>query len=125
MFSFTPLEILYIVLAFCALWFTAALFWLLWQLANIFKNVNDAVSEVREQIHNIERALTGIREKFDKASSLFGLGANTAVKAVEYILDKKSAIGGSAFGGKKQMMDRMKEEPEPPSRKPAFKKKRK
>ena len=35
--SFTPLDILYIVLAFCVLWFTAAIFWFLYQLAQILK----------------------------------------------------------------------------------------
>jgi len=115
MFTLTPLEILYVVLAFCVLWFTAAVFWFLWQLARILKNVNDTLSEAREQIHKIEKALTGIREKFDRASSLVGLGANTAVKAVEYALEKK-----------KEMMEKRMEQDmkEPPSRKPAFKKKK-
>lgn len=92
MFTFTPLEILYIVLSFCVLWLTAAAFWFLWQLAQILKNVNDTLSEAREQIHKIEKALTGIREKFDRASSLVGFGANTAVKAVEYAIEKQKQV---------------------------------
>lgn len=89
MFTFTPLEVLYIVLSFCALWLTAAAFWFLWQLAQILKNVNDTISDARDKMHKMEKALTGIKEKFDHASSLFGLGANTAVKAVEYAIDKR------------------------------------
>ena len=122
--SFTPLEILYMVLSFCALWFTAAVFWFFWQLATVLKNVNDTVSDVRDKMHKMEVALTGIREKFDHASSLLGLGANTAVKAVEYVL-KKSGGAGSGFAGKEMMKKAMEEmEDEPPSRKPAFKKKK-
>ncbi len=113
--SFTPLDILYIVLSFCILWFTAAVFWFLWQLAQILKNVNDTISDARDKMHKIEEALSGIREKFDRASRLVGLGANTAAKVVEYTLEKK-----------KKMLDKMMNdddgEEEPPSRKPAFKK---
>ena len=113
--SFSPLEILYLVLSFCVLWFTAAVFWFFWQLATILRNVNATIADARDKMHKIEQALSGIREKFDRASSLVGLGANTAAKAVEYVLEKK----------KKIMEDALKEQDEPPSRKPAFKKKRK
>ncbi|OGL77151.1 hypothetical protein A3E97_03165 [Candidatus Uhrbacteria bacterium RIFCSPHIGHO2_12_FULL_47_12] len=113
--SFSPLDILYIVLSFCVLWFTAAMFWFLWQLATILKNVNDTIADARDKMNKIEQALSGIRAKFDSASSLVGLGANTAAKAVEYVMEKK-----------KKMEREMKEENEmePPSRKPAFKKKK-
>lgn len=117
---FTPLEILYIVLAFCVLWFTAAVFWFFWQLARVLKNVNDTIADARDKMHKMEQALSGIREKFDGASSLVGAGVTTAAKAVGYVIEKK-----------KQKMEKMmaealeedEEEFEPPSRKPAFKKK--
>lgn len=92
MFTFTPLEILYIVLSFCALWLTAAAFWFLWQLAQILKNVNDTISDARDKMHKMEKALTGIKEKFDRASSLVGLGANTAAKVVEYAIEKQKQV---------------------------------
>lgn len=115
----TPLDILYIVLSFCALWFTAAVFWFFWQLATILRNVNDAIADARDKMNKIERALTGIREKFDRASSLVGLGANTAVKAVEYVMEKKRKLERDIKDAEEE------DELEPPSRKPAFKKKRK
>lgn len=115
--SFTPLEILYIVLSFCVLWFTAAVFWFFWQLATVLKNLNDTISDARDKMHKMEEALSGIRDKFDRASSLVGLGANTAAKAVEYMIDKKKEK-------MKQVMEDMMDEDEMPSRKPAFKKKK-
>lgn len=114
--SFSSLDILYLVLSFCALLFTIAVFWFFWQLATILKNVNDTFSDARDMMRKMEEALNGIREKFDRASSLVGLGANTAAKAVEYVIEKK----------KKMEREMAKEdEEEPPSRKPAFKKKKK
>ncbi|MEK7452418.1 MAG: hypothetical protein AAB664_03695, partial [Patescibacteria group bacterium] len=53
------------------------------------KNVNDTISDARDKMNRIEEALVGIKEKFDRASSLVGLGANTAARAVEYVMEKK------------------------------------
>jgi len=86
---FTPLDILHIVLSFCALWFTAAVFWLIWQIATMFRNVNDAVAEGRDVMRKVESALTGIQAKFDSATSSLGTVVKLAAKGVEYIIDQK------------------------------------
>ncbi|MBI5793940.1 hypothetical protein HZA87_02530 [Candidatus Uhrbacteria bacterium] len=86
---FTPLEILYIVLAFCALWISAVVFWLLWQVASILKRANDTVSLVQETLAKMEAALDGIRKKFDHTSTALGAIMHTGTKAVEYLIDKK------------------------------------
>ena len=86
---FTPLDILYIVLAFCILWFTAAIFWLVWQVASIFKNVNNVVSETREKIEKIEIALTGIRDRFEHATSSMGGLVDGISRVVEFAMDRK------------------------------------
>lgn len=86
---FSPLDILYIVLAFCVLWFTAALFWLLWQVANIFRNVNVAISEAREKLMKIEEAISFIRGKFEHATSNLTLLVGGITKVVEFALDKR------------------------------------
>lgn len=86
---FSPLDILYIVLAFCAMWLTAAIFWLLWQAAIMLKNINEVVSEGKEVMYKAEEALTGIRRRFEDASSLFGVVAETASKAIDYMVTRK------------------------------------
>ncbi|MBM5790023.1 hypothetical protein FJZ23_02985 [Candidatus Parcubacteria bacterium] len=90
---FSPLDILYIVLAFCVLWFTAALFWLIWQAATMLRHINDAVSEGREVLHKVEAALTGIRERFESATSSMGVVVQLAAKGMEYWMDKKVGKG--------------------------------
>ena len=120
--SLSTLDILYIVLSFCVLWFTAAVFWFFWQLATSLRNVNKTISDGHGMLGKIEKAITGVKEKFDSASSLVGLGANTAAKSVEYVMEKK-----------KKMEREMAEESagssrdhayEAPSRKPAYKKRK-
>lgn len=61
-------DILLIVLAFCALWITAFVCWLIWQVAIVIKNVNDVLGELKHQLGNIELALNGIKSKFDKGT---------------------------------------------------------
>lgn len=86
---FSPLDILYIVLAFCVLWFTAALFWLIWQVATMLRNINEAIEEGKEVMHKVEDALTGIRQKFETATSSLGVVVQIAAKAMEYLVEKK------------------------------------
>jgi len=85
----SPLDILYIVLAFCALWFTAALFWLLWQVASILRNVNETMTVAREKISKIEGALTAIRSKFDHATGVITVLVEGIKKVVDYAVEKK------------------------------------
>lgn len=86
---FSPLDILYIVLAFCVLWLTAAIFWLLWQVATMMRNVNDAIADGREVMNKVEAALAGIHQKFDSATSSMGVVVHLAAKGMEYLMEKK------------------------------------
>lgn len=86
---FTPLDILYIVLAFCALWLTAAIFWMIWQIASMLRNVNEAIEEGREVMNKVESALSGIRSKFDSTASSLGHVVELAMKGVGYVIEKK------------------------------------
>lgn len=88
---FSALDILYIVLAFCVLWFTAALFWLIWQVANILKNVNDTMTEAREVMAKIEDSIAVIRKKFESLPSSVTIAAEGIKKVVEFAIDKKKA----------------------------------
>lgn len=87
---FSPLDVLYIVLAFCALWLTAGIFWIIWQVATVIRTVSSAVDQVQETMGKIEMAITGIRSKFDNTSASLGAVVHTATKAVEYLIEKKT-----------------------------------
>lgn len=84
-------DILFFVLAFCALWFTLFLSWLIWQLARILKNVNDVLGEAKEQLRRIEEAITSMKEKFDSATSGFGLFLKAIEKVVGFVIDNKQS----------------------------------
>ena len=86
-----PLDILYIVLAFCALWVAAAMFWLIFQVASVIKNFNDLLKVLEEKADRIEGAISAIRHKFESMG-----GSMTALvlgieKAVNYAMEKRKA----------------------------------
>jgi hypothetical protein len=78
-------DVLLIVLAFCALWFTAFACWLIYQVAMILKNMNDVVADVRETLGKMERAMTGIRGKFDGVVSGLMLAFEGGQKLIELL----------------------------------------
>lgn len=88
-------DVLLIVLAFCALWFTAFVCWLVYQVATILKNVNDVVSEVHNTLGKMERAITGIKGRFDHAVS----GLMLAIDGGQKIMD---LLGKSRKAGSRQ-----------------------
>jgi len=87
--SFSLNDILYIVLSFCVLWISAALFWFIWQAAQILRNVNSAVDEAREKIGKIETAITGIKNRFDSMTAPVGILVEGIKKLIEYGLEKR------------------------------------
>ncbi|MFH1404650.1 MAG: hypothetical protein ABIH21_00950 [Patescibacteria group bacterium] len=87
--SFTPLDILYIVLAFCALWLSAAMFWLVWQVATMLRNVNSTIEEAREKLALIEQALTGMKTRFEKMTSLAGVMGEGIKALATHLIEKK------------------------------------
>lgn len=58
-------DILFIVLAFCALWFTAFLCWLIYQAASLLKHIHGLVDEVKGRVASLEDAVMTMKRKFD------------------------------------------------------------
>jgi hypothetical protein len=58
-------DILFIVLAFCALWFTAFVCWLVYQAASLLKRVHGLVDEVKVKLASVEDTVLGMKKKFE------------------------------------------------------------
>jgi hypothetical protein len=81
-------DVLFFVLAFCVLWFTLFLSWLIFQVARLLKNVNDVLAEAKDRLQDIERALLGMKERLEKATSIAVLVGNGLERLVEHFLDR-------------------------------------
>lgn len=58
-------DILFIVLAFCALWFTTFLCWLLYQAASLVRRIHAVVDEMKDKVMSLEETVMGMKRKFD------------------------------------------------------------
>ena len=58
-------DILYMVLAFCALWFTAFLCFALYQIARFMKRMQELSSHIREKVDDVLNSINTIRMKIE------------------------------------------------------------
>jgi predicted PurR-regulated permease PerM len=76
-------DILFIVLAFCALWFTAFICWLLYQVAMLIKRLHGLVDDVKVKLNDLEEAIMGMKRKFDGNVALITSIADGIKKIME------------------------------------------
>lgn len=81
-------DILFIVLAFCALWFTAFLCWLIYQAASLLKHVHGLVDEIKEKVLSLEDAIMIMKRKFDGNITMVSSIAEGVRKIIEAMRSK-------------------------------------
>ncbi len=75
------LDILWIVLAFSALWFTAFLCWAIYHIAMVARRIHLVLDEARHVLAKIETAISGVRDKMDSHAKIFDTVASMAGSA--------------------------------------------
>lgn len=73
MFFESSKDILLFVLAFCVLWFTVFLCWLLYQAARVLRNANSIIENVSHKLELLVDAIEFIKNKVETMSH--GMGA--------------------------------------------------
>ena len=82
-------DILYIVIAFCILWFTIFLSWAIYYIAMILREFKKMLTDLRRKIELLEGVLKAFKEKLESTSSHMKLLVETAVNVAEFIKDRK------------------------------------
>lgn len=82
-------DILYLVLAFCVLWFTIFVCWLLYYFISIMREARGMTKDVRERLGRIGAALEEIKEKFSSSLSIFSALADGVKYVVGHVMDRK------------------------------------
>ena len=83
------LDILFIVLAFCALWFTAFLCWLLFQAASLVRRIHVLVDELKERVAKLEDSISSMKRKFDGNIALITSIADGVRKIIDVMRFKE------------------------------------
>ena len=70
--SMKAIEILYYVLAFCAIWVTVVICFLVWRVIVLIKTVTDTLSMAREQMRKLDQTVDYFKTKVDHSTSHLG-----------------------------------------------------
>jgi uncharacterized protein YoxC len=76
-------EILYIVLAFCALWITVFFCFFVYQIASTIKVIKQTVRIIEEKIDRVHGTFETIGKRFTSGMSDMGVIAKTIQEAVK------------------------------------------
>ncbi|MBI2552255.1 hypothetical protein HYW17_03095 [Candidatus Uhrbacteria bacterium] len=100
-------DILYLVLAFCVLWFTIFVCWLLYYFIAIMREARGMTEDVREKINKALGIFESLKEKLERSLSIFS-GIAEGVKYVgSYLMDRRSERRASP---RRKKHEKMKEE---------------
>lgn len=90
MFLDSSKDILYLVLAFSILWFTAFVCWALYYLISILRDAAKLIEDVREKLDAIDNAIQGVRDKLTKGASSLSTMATGAKLLMEIMGTQKA-----------------------------------
>lgn len=81
-------DILFVVLAFCALWFTVFVCWALYYVIGMLRDASFIMREIHDKIAAIDKAIGAVREKVETSLGSFGIAA-AGLKMLGGYLEKR------------------------------------
>lgn len=88
MFS-TSVDLMYGVISLSILVFTGFLVWIMYYVAQILKQGNEVIIEIREKVEEFTETLENIQEKVLSSASSITFIANEVGSVVDFIKDRK------------------------------------
>lgn len=82
-------DILYVVLAFAALWVAIFLCWALYYVGKILKNANEAIEEVREYGNRLDEAVRSIRDRMEGLAGTMAVVASGITRVVGKAIESR------------------------------------
>ena len=82
-------NILYLTVALCALVFTGFLVWIMYYLAQIMKQSNEIIIDVRAKLEELEEAIDNIKEKVTSSANSIASVASEVKHIVDFVQSRK------------------------------------
>ena len=98
----TSKDLLYLVIAFCVLWFTIFICWLLFYVISIIGKLRKIVKDIQDKIEKIDELINLVKDKIEHSATYLGLIVEGVGKMVEYFKDKKNKKNVSQEGSPKK-----------------------
>lgn len=88
-FISTSQDIFFLVLAFCVLWITVLLAWLLYYVISMVRDMHRTIARVKQTLQAVEETITMVKEKFNGSASYVTGLATTLAKLVASLASSK------------------------------------
>lgn len=100
----TSKDLLYVVLAFCALWLTVFICWGMYYIIAMMRDVTRLTTSVREKFELVDRILILLREKLEHSASHMSMITEAAIRIVNHFMEQgnKKTSKASASTKKKK-----------------------
>jgi len=85
----TSRDLLNIILAFAISWVTIFVCWGLWYMISMLRNFSRITTSLRKKMETVDKILDLVKEKLEKGSNHMALLADSAMKLVGFLIDKK------------------------------------
>lgn len=83
-------DLLFVVLAFCVLWLTVFISWLLYYIISILRDTEALVSQVREAVGKIEEVAQSAHEKMERSAASFTLVAQALKELISWGIQERT-----------------------------------
>jgi hypothetical protein len=93
MFIESSKDMLFIVLAFCVLWLTIFLSWLLYYVIAIVRDTESLVRQVKHAIEKIDELAHTAHEKMERSAASFTLIAQALKEVVSWAIKERMTKG--------------------------------
>lgn len=87
----TTKDILFLVIAFCALLFTIFLVWLIYYFIAIIRDVRKVTHSVEEKVEKVGRIIDLAKEKLDSSAMQFALLVSAVKEIAKLVIEKRAA----------------------------------
>jgi hypothetical protein len=96
MFIETSKDLLYVVLAFCALWLTVFISWFLYYVISLLRDLDAVSRQVKGVAEKADQLMYMLHDKMERGAATFNLIANTVKELVVWgIQERNKTRGGS------------------------------
>ncbi len=86
----TSKDILYLVIAFCVLWLTAFMCWLLFYFISIMSNSRKVIKSIHEKLEKVDEIINLVKNKVENSATHLAILVEGVGKLVDYFKNKKT-----------------------------------
>ncbi len=83
-------DLLYVVLAFCAIWLTVFLSWLLYYIIAIVRDAESLVRQVRHAVEKVDQLTHVVHDKFERSAASLTLIAQAVKELVVWGIKERA-----------------------------------